>query len=485
MRTTGNLGICIVLLTWAGSVAGDTHYVSSGQSIQAAIDAAESGDVVEVAPGTYTGPGRTDTVPALVDFKGKALHLRSSGGASTTTIDGTGYYHVVQCVCSAGAGTVLEGFTITGGNADDPGGLEPPVHSGGGGMRNVGSSPTVRDCVFQSNSAWAYGGGGMFNDGGSPTVSHCTFSNNSTQVGDGGGIRSVGGSPTLTHCTFRSNFGPFGGGGLRNEASATVTNCTFHGNGADHGGAIGNSGDLIVTNCVFGSNGATVSGGAIFNYAGSASVTNCTFVNNDSLGVAGMDGGGTATNCIFWSDGSTVARAQIGGSCVVTYSDIRDGFAGEGNIDADPLFVGGEDFHLQPGSPCIDAGTNSPAGGLPPTDLDGNSRPVDGNGDGTAVADIGAYEAPLVSLGQLVQDLLQDVLDLNLEPGVRTSLTAELNAALRIVSDGNARNDAGAIGALTGFVKTVAAYRGKKIGTADADALIATAQGIINLLSRR
>ncbi|MBK8293921.1 MAG: right-handed parallel beta-helix repeat-containing protein [Solirubrobacterales bacterium] len=61
----------------------------------------------------------------------------------------------------------------------------------------------------------------------------------------------------------------------------------------------------------------------------------------------------------------------------------------DSNINADPKFLSATDFHLTKGSPAIDT-ASSPAGPL--VDIDGNKRPVDGNGDGIAVADMGAYE---------------------------------------------------------------------------------------------
>ena len=75
----------------------------------------------------------------------------------------------------------------------------------------------------------------------------------------------------------------------------------------------------------------------------------------------------------------------------VSYSDIAGGYTGVGNLDIDPLFVDfdGGDFHLQEGSPCIDVADNSAASAL---DLDGNPRIVDGDDDGTATVDMGAYE---------------------------------------------------------------------------------------------
>ncbi len=86
--------------------------------IQDGIDAADDGNEIIVAPGTYN---------ETIDFLGKAITLRSSGGRDVTTIDGNGAFHVVQCVNFEGPNTILDGFTVTGGDAtgtfpDDTGG---------------------------------------------------------------------------------------------------------------------------------------------------------------------------------------------------------------------------------------------------------------------------------------------------------------------------------------------------------------------------
>jgi hypothetical protein len=84
----------------------------------------------------------------------------------------------------------------------------------------------------------------------------------------------------------------------------------------------------------------------------------------------------------------------------VSYSDVQKGWSGAGSndINADPLFVDAAagNLHLQPGSPAIDAGTNTySATGpnlVPSFDLDGNPRPVDGGTGKGAITDMGAYE---------------------------------------------------------------------------------------------
>lgn len=113
---------------------------------------------------------------------------------------------------------------------------------------------------------------------------------------------------------------------------------------------------------------------------------NNTIVSNTSDGIY-LDGTSTftITNAIIWGNGDDL------NGCTATYSDISDGDPGTGNISADPLFVNAPtgDYRLRPGSPCIDAGTNE---GAPTQDIIGNPRPIDGDRDGTAITDMGAYE---------------------------------------------------------------------------------------------
>ncbi len=150
-----------------------------------------------------------------------------------------------------------------------------------------------------------------------------------------------------------------------------------------------------VTDCTFNNNAAS-GGGGMNNYSSSPTVTNCTFSGNLAYSYSG--GGGmcngssspTVTNCILWND----TPNEISGGATLTYSDVQGGFFGIGNIDADPLFVdpNNGNFRLQTASPCIDAGDPDfvPAPGA--TDMDGLKRLWDGDADGHAAVDMGAYE---------------------------------------------------------------------------------------------
>ncbi len=301
-------------------------------TIQAAIADAGTvnGDEIVVQPGTYF---------EAINFLGKAITLHSaSGDPNDTIIDGKGAFHVVQCVNSEGPNTVLEGFTITGGEAA---GASSPDDVGAG-MYNYKSSPTVTNCIFTDNHAKMSGGGpegdggGMYNDLSDPNVTDCTFELNTVE-GDGGGMYNVNSNPMVTNCTFSGNSANLGGGGgsgggMHNTSSSpTMTACTFIGNSASSGGGMYNvsssptvtgctfSGNTVansgggmsnyfgslptVTNCTFSDNLATYSGGGIFNWLAFPRVTQCKFINNRAVNGGGMGNEGASapivTNCIF------------------------------------------------------------------------------------------------------------------------------------------------------------------------------------------
>jgi parallel beta-helix repeat protein len=393
-------------------------------SIQATIDDANDGDEIFVLPGTYS---------SAIDFKGKAVRLYSTSGPQFTTIDGTSNFHVVQCVSGEDSNTILEGFTITDGNAN---GSSAPDNCGGG-MLNSGSSPTVINCIFTGNAAT--GGGGMDNENSSsPTLTNCTFVSNITS-GGGGGLRNADSShPTVTNCTFESNTASTHGGGMVNvlSSSPTITNCTFSGNTASGlGGGIINSVGCspTIVNCIFGSNQAENGGGMFNNDNSHPIVTNCNFLyNSASVAGGGMCNSNNSnpivTNCIFWDDYAPDEISNISSSPVVTYCDVNipsGTYPGTGNINANPGFSGAiiagrpecSEYLSSSASPCADAGDNN-APNLPGTDMGGQPRVIDGDVDGNSTVDMGAYELqPCVKnvtrnrWYQLIQHSIEDACD--------------------------------------------------------------------------
>ena len=264
-------------------------------------------------------------------------------------------YLVVVCI-ECNESVMLDGFTITGGNATSD--------YIAGGMLNYESSPIVKNCNFSRNSAGQ--GGGMANRHSNPTVTNCIFSGNATVYGGGGMYNTDGSNPVVTDCIFIENSASMlGGGGMYNgDSSPTVTNCRFTGNYAMFGGGMYNVGgsSTTVTNCTFSENRVSAWGGGMQNEAGAMP---------------------TVTNCILWGD--IPDEIAFSGSATVTHSDVEGGWTGIGNIALDPKFADAEG-RLSFDSPCIDAGSNDAVPSDVTTDLDGNPRIVNGT------VDMGAYE---------------------------------------------------------------------------------------------
>ena len=241
----------------AGPLRDGTSWATALTSLQSALAAANGNNEIWVAAGTYY-PGPAGNRLATFQLKN---HVALYGGfagtensrdqrdpaALPTTLSGDidhngtrddgNAYHVLT-----GSGTeasaVLDGFTISAGNANAP--LYPSFpHYMGGGMVNAAGSPTLTDVTFSGNSA-TYGGG-MANDASSPTLTDVTFSANSATYSGGGMYNINSSSPTLTEVTFSANTTATDGGGMANwySSSPTLTNVTFSANSAASGGGGG------------------------------------------------------------------------------------------------------------------------------------------------------------------------------------------------------------------------------------------------------
>ena len=291
----------------------------------------------------------------------------------------------------------------------------------GGGMYNWHSSPMLGNCTFEYNTAETRGGG-MYNWYSSPVLGNCTFARNTAAEGNGGGLcNDVESDVVVGNCTFAGNSADGWGGGVYNRRLIRLSDCLFQGNWAmgDGGGyACVNCGTYgNVTNCAFWKNRSYSDGGGIYVGEDSeARVTNCSF-NANSAGPLTSEHGGaiyvdkygwaTVTNSIAWGDCPDEVFVDASGSASVYNSDVQGGWAGTGddNIAVDPMWADPSvgDFHLLPGSQCIDAGNNT-AANIPAFDFEGDPRIVDGNGNGTATVDMGVDELLLQSVEVFFDD---------------------------------------------------------------------------------
>jgi len=368
--------------------AEDTDGDNEFRHIQAAVNASWRRVAIVIYPGMYA---------ENIDFKSKAITLMSldpndPAVVAATLIDGNQAGSVVTFTNYEGSEAVLSGVTLQNGQADK-----------GGGIYCSSSSPTITNCIIKENSATSSGGGIYCYNESSPTISNCTIGGNSAP--NGGGIYCLFDSaPTITNCTIRENSASNGGGIRCTSSSPTIKNCSIEDNSAKSygGGVYCYASSAILINCTITENSASSGGGGFRCYNSSPVITNCTISGNSA-----PTGGGiynysyspetnfpTIKNCILWSN---LLNEISGDSLIVTYSDIKGGYEGTGNIHDEPLFVDAE-CYLSPNSPCIDAGTGQ---GAPENDKVGHPRPIN------ALYDMGAYECsacPFDSLEMFYQD---------------------------------------------------------------------------------
>ena len=215
-----------------------------------------------------------------------------------------------------------------------------------------------------------------------------------------GGVSAGSGTTTIRNCLIHHNTaGDGGGGGVFGGGIVVISQSRILHNSVRiyTGGASGirvGEGSLYLSNSVVADNGPEDA----IHLNGTAAITNTTIANNcigrDRPGInfnpqTGLDL--SVTNSILYGNGGGSIHVPNPDDTHVTYSLLQGGWQGTGNLDIDPLFVDGSNgnYQLQAGSPALDAGTNV---GAPLFDLLGRPRPRDGNLDGSAVTDMGAYE---------------------------------------------------------------------------------------------
>jgi len=380
-----------------------SSWLTASTSIQPAVSAATNNDTVLVSDGTYL-------VSSNIGIMNGVL-VKSINGSSATIVDGN---QVSRCFYLAHSNAVIDGFTILNGKADDGGGVY---------LREYG---TVQNCLIISNSA-PEGGGIFFYYGG--LVQNCTVAYNlatTTNVIPSGNFFVGGGAycyngGTIQNCTIMNNAAtsencPSGtsyycsGGGVYSWHAGLIQNCYLGGNRAvaentaEGGGVYLHEGSLL-QNCVVYSNKAVAAGSANPSGAGGGvyidldgDVENCTIVRNRAFGTYSSKGSGIFTFRIGNNIRNTIVYFNVGGNIDNDGTNVQYTYVcstplpgGTGNIIGDPTFIdlNSGNCHLQAGSICIDTGTTNDA---PILDLDCISRPLDGNGDGMAITDIGAYE---------------------------------------------------------------------------------------------
>jgi len=447
-----------------------TSWDDAYTDLQSALASDTSGEEIWVAEGTYkptSGSDRsvsfeldsgekvyggfdgTETSREQRDWVANETILSGDIGTEGDSSDNS--YHVVM-VQSAN-NIILDGFTITGGNANY---VYNTTDRNGGGIWNYYGELTVNNCIIYSNTA-SFRGGGLFNSGGTVTLNWITISQNT--------------------CTGTAGSWATGGGGIEvSGIAATYTtvnliNCIVNGNTATaegydsknyrwregHGGGIRVGGPNTAVN-----------------------ITNSTIVNNEARdNGGGIRAAGTSTikNSILWGNVAPVG-AQFSGYPTISYSLVQGGYAGTGNISDDPKFWHAYDnLHLQDTSPAIDAGNNSDVPGYVDVDMDGNPRIHNGTVDMGAFEYPNAIQADFQELSEQVGGLVDSEV---LNPGQGNALTVKLELALHKMY----RNSKTAINQLGAFINQVEDFIDEEILSKEqGQDLIEVANDIISALS--
>lgn len=433
------------------------------KTITHALSVATELDTIYVSPGTYDTTNG-ETFPLMVD--GESLLAMSGPGEVLLLGDGVNEIMIAEDLAdgdgisgftfSGGAGgpgaalncrltvPTSERWPFIANNV-----FEDNTSDGGGGalnlmtLTNLETSPLVVGNTFTHNSATDSSDGGavqvlnyvnaIFEDN--------VFDDNAAATGGAIAAGTTDSTITIAGNTFVGNDATSYGGAIMMSVAGgekhTIEGNEFYGNEAASGGAlwlyavtaslrgndaggnnaVGDGGFAWMQYCVVEAENNAIGGGEADQGGAWYLHDAALFERNDTIGdmtseaaaYGNMDATLEITNCIYWNEGASV---DIRNADEVSYSCVHDALVGDasrgntvgvGVIDDDPMFMTAieHDARLLLGSPCIDAGYNADAA---EDDFYGTARPVDGDGDGTAVVDMGFFERPVSELTVLAGD---------------------------------------------------------------------------------
>ena len=208
-----------------------------------------------------------------------------SGDIGSEGIVGDNCYHVFYHPVGTNLDStaVLDGFTISGGNADGSGN-----HRRGGGIHNYSSSPTLKNLIISNNRSSGEGAG-IYNNLSDPVMTGISVNNNqaTTSLGDGGGICNISSNPVLTDLNISNNQAYWGGGIYNDSSSPVLVNVIISSNQASsHGGGMYNRlGSPELTEVIISNNQG--SSGGMYNTSSSPSLKDVSIINNQASSAGG------------------------------------------------------------------------------------------------------------------------------------------------------------------------------------------------------